>query len=85
MVRPLTCRVKNNQSYELGQVAPPSGPVDAELVLWEKAKEWALAEFNKKGPSLDRLLDILVHDTEVVRLTRQRIEELTEARADVSI
>ena len=28
-----------------GQVKPPSGPVDAELVLWEKAKEWAAAEF----------------------------------------
>ena len=26
-----------------GQVKPPSGPVDAEFVLWEKAKEWALA------------------------------------------
>ena len=67
-----------------GQVKPPSGPVDAELVLWEKAKEWALAEFNKKGPSLDPLLDILVHDTEVVRLTRQRMEELTKAQADKS-
>ena len=67
-----------------GQVKPPSGPVDAELVLWEKAKEWALAEFNKKGPSLDPLLDILVHDTEVVQLTRQRMEELTKAQADKS-
>ena len=26
-----------------GQVKPQSGPVDAEFVLWEKAKEWALA------------------------------------------
>ena len=26
-----------------GQVKPPSGPVNAELVLWEKAKEWALS------------------------------------------
>ena len=68
-----------------GQVTPPSGPVDAELVSWEKAKEWALTEFNKKGPSLDPLLDILVHDTEVARLTRQRMEELTEAQADVSM
>jgi hypothetical protein len=59
--------------------------VDAELVLWEKAKEWALTEFNKKGPSLDPLMDILVHDTEVARLTRQRMEELTEAQADVSM
>ena len=28
-----------------GQVKPPSGPVEAELVLWEKAKEWALAKY----------------------------------------
>ena len=30
------------------------------------------------------LLDILVHDTEVVRLTRQRMEELTKAQGDKS-
>ncbi|MDP6494328.1 MAG: hypothetical protein QGI09_02640, partial [Dehalococcoidia bacterium] len=59
-----------------------SGPVDAELVLWEKAKEWALSELNKRGPSADSLLDMLVHDTEVARLTRQRMEELTESRPD---
>ena len=68
-----------------GQITPPSGPVDAELVLWEKAKEWALAELKKKGPSEDPLLDLLVHDTEVAKLTRQRMEELTEAQADPSI
>ena len=67
-----------------GQVTPPTGPVDAELVLWEKAKEWALSELKKKGPSADPLLDILIHDTEVARLTRQRMEELTETQADVS-
>ena len=65
-----------------GQVQPPSGPVDAELVIWEKAKEWALAEFNKKGPSEDPLLDLLVHDTEVARLTRQRMEELQQSAAN---
>ena len=68
-----------------GQVKPPSGPVDAELVLWEKAKEWALSELNKRGPSTDPLLDMLVHDTEVARLTRQRMEELRGAQADVSM
>jgi hypothetical protein len=65
-----------------GQVKEPSGPVDAELVLWEKAKEWASLEIMRKGPSLDPLLDLLLHDAEVARLTRQRMEELTEARAD---
>ena len=56
-----------------GQVKPPLGPVDAELILWEKAKEWAAAELDRKGPSADPLLDILVYDTEVARLTHQRI------------
>ena len=56
--------------------------MDAELVIWEKAKEWALAEFNKKGPSEDPLLDFLVHDTEVARLTRQRMEELQQSAAN---
>ena len=68
-----------------GQVKPPSGPVDAELVLWEKANEWALAELNRKDPSAEPILDILVHDTEVALLTRQRMEELIEAQADESL
>ena len=59
-----------------GQVPPPSGPVDAELVMWEKAKEWALAELDRKGPSAEPLLDILLHDTELARLTRQRMDQL---------
>ena len=67
-----------------GQVTPPSGPVDAELVFWEKAKEWALSELKKKGPSADPLLDILLHDTEAARLARQLMEELTELLADKS-
>ena len=68
-----------------GQVKPPSGPMDAELVLWEKAKEWALAELNRKNPSAEPLLDLLVHDMEVARLTRQRMEELTESQANKPI
>ncbi len=67
-----------------GQVKEPSGPVDAELVLWEKAKEWASLEIMRKGPSLDPLLDLLLHDTEVARVTQQRMEELTEAPAVTS-
>ena len=63
-----------------GQVQPPGGPVDAELVMWEQAKEWALAELDRKGPSAEPLLDILFHDTEVVRLTRQWMEELKQWR-----
>ena len=63
-----------------GQVQPPGGPVDAELVMWEQAKEWALAELDRKGPSAEPLLDILFHDTEVMRLTRQWMEELKQWR-----
>jgi hypothetical protein len=47
--------------------------------LWEKAKEWASLEIMRKGPSLDPLLDLLLHDTEVARLTRQRMEELQQS------
>jgi hypothetical protein len=65
-----------------GQLKEPSGPVDAELVLWEKAKEWASLEIMRKGPSLDPLLDLLLHDTEVARLTRQRMEELQQSAAN---
>ena len=54
--------------------------MDAELVMWEQAKEWALAELDRKGPSAEPLLDILFHDTEVVRLTRQWMEELKQWR-----
>ncbi len=59
-----------------GQVQPPSGPVDVEVVMLEKAKEWATLEIIKKGPSADPLLDILSHDPEMARLTRQRMDEL---------
>ena len=38
------------------QVQPPSGPEDAELVLWEVAKEWAELEFKKQRPSIDPLM-----------------------------
>ena len=65
-----------------GQVTPPSGPVDAELVLWEKAKEWALSDLNKKRPSEAPLLDFLVHDTQVAHLTLRRMEELQQSAAN---
>jgi len=65
-----------------GQVQPPTGPTDPELVLWQRAKERAAAEFNKKGPSEDPLLDILSQDADVARLTRQRMEELQQSAAN---
>lgn len=65
-----------------GHVEPPSGPIDPELVLWQQAKEWAMAELLKKGPSADPMLDILTRDAELARLTKQRMEELKRAQTD---
>ena len=59
-----------------GRVQPPSGPVDVEVVMLEQAGEWATLEIIKKRPSADPLQDILNHDAEMARLTRQRMDEL---------
>ena len=61
-----------------GQVRPPSRPEVAELVLWEKAKEWAEMEISRKGPSSDPLMDQLIWDSEIARLAHERMEELLE-------
>ena len=61
-----------------GQERPPSRPEDAELVLWEKAKEWAEMEISRKGPSSDPLMDQLIWDSEIARLAHERMEELLE-------
>ena len=61
-----------------GQVQPPSGPEDADLVLWEEAREWAELEISRKGPSSDPLMDQLIWDSEIARLAHERMEELLE-------
>ena len=61
-----------------GQVQPPSGPEDAELVLWAEAREWAELEISRKGPSSDPLMDQLIWDSEIARLAHERMEELLE-------
>ena len=61
-----------------GQVQPPSGPEDAELVRWEEAREWAELEISRKGPSSDPLMDQLIWDSEIARLAHERMEELLE-------
>jgi hypothetical protein len=61
-----------------GQVQPPSGPEDAELVLWAEAREWAELEISRKGPSSDPLMDQLIWDSEIARLAHERMEELRE-------
>ena len=61
-----------------GQLPPPSGPEDAELVLWEVAKTWAELEFKKQRPSIDSLPAFTLGEIEIPALAQQRMEELQE-------
>ena len=61
-----------------GQVQPPSGPEDADLVLWEEAKAWAELEFEKQRPSIDPLLAFTLGEIEIPALAQERMEELRE-------
>ena len=59
-----------------GQVQPPTGPEDAELVLWEEAKAWAELEFKKQRPSIDPLMAFTLGEIEIPALAQERMEEL---------
>jgi hypothetical protein len=61
-----------------GQVQPPKGPEDADLVLWEKAREWAELEFKKQRPSIDPLTAFTLGEIEIPALAQERMEELRE-------
>ena len=61
-----------------GQLPPPSGPEDAELVLWEVAKTWAELKFKKQRPSIDSLMAFTLGEIEIPALAQQRMEELQE-------
>ncbi len=61
-----------------GQVQPPSGPEDAELVLWAEAREWAEKEFKKQRPFIDPLLVYTLGEIEIPALAQERMEELRE-------
>ena len=61
-----------------GQVQPPSGPEDAELVLWAEAREWAEMEFEKQRPFIDPLLVYTLGEIEIPALAQERMEELRE-------
>ena len=61
-----------------GQVQPPSGPEDAELVLWEEAREWAEMEFKKQRPSIEPLTAFTLGEIEIPALAQERMEELRE-------
>ena len=64
-----------------GQVQPPSGPEDAELVLWAEAREWAELEFKKRRPSIDALTAFTLGEIEIPALAQRRMEELLEQSA----
>ena len=55
---------------------PPSGPVDAELVMPESARQWAVVELAKRGPASDPILDILTRNSELADLTKERMRQL---------
>ena len=61
-----------------GQVQPPSGPEDAELVLWETAKRWAELEFKKQRPSIDPTMEFTLGQVEIPVLALERMGELRE-------
>ncbi len=61
-----------------GQVQPPSGPEDAELVLWEEAREWAEMEFKKQRPSIDPLMAYTLGEIEIPALALERMEEIRQ-------
>ena len=60
------------------QVQPPSGPEDAELMLWEEAREWAEMEFKKQRPSIDPLMAFTLGAIEIPALAQERMEALRE-------
>ena len=61
-----------------GQVQPPSGPEDAELVLWEEAREWAEMEFKKQRPSIGPLMAYTLGGIEIPELAQERMKELRD-------
>ena len=61
-----------------GQLPPPSGPEDAELVLSAEAREWAELEFKKQRPFIDPLMAFTLGEIEIPALAQERMEELRE-------
>ena len=61
-----------------GQVQPPSGPEDAELVLWAEAREWAEMEFEKQRGAIDPLMAYTLGEIEIPALALERMEELRQ-------
>lgn len=66
-----------------GGLEPPSGPVDAELVMMESAKQWAAMELAKRPPSSDPIMDLISRDSDLAYLTQERIRQLRESENQV--
>ena len=49
-----------------------------------KAKEWALAEINEKGPPAEPFLDLLLRDADVAKLAHHQIEEVRPGKAVIA-
>ena len=61
-----------------GQVQPPSGPEDAELVQWAEAREWAEMEFEKQRGAIDPLMAYTLGEIEIPALALERMEEIRQ-------
>jgi hypothetical protein len=61
-----------------GQVQRPSGPEDADLVLWEEARAWAEVEFKKRRTSTDPFMALTLEEIEIPALAQERMEQLRE-------
>ena len=59
-----------------GEMEPPTGPVDAELVMVESARQWAVVELAKKPPSSDPVMDLISRDSDLAYLIQVRLGEL---------
>ena len=59
-----------------GNVAPPDGPENPELVMRQQAEAWARRQWDKRPPSDDLFSDLLTEDQEIAKLTRRRMQDL---------
>ncbi|MQF69060.1 hypothetical protein FIM12_01800 [SAR202 cluster bacterium AD-804-J14_MRT_500m] len=63
-----------------GQIKPPSGSTDPEMVLWEEAIEWAKTELLKQGPSAEPEIEMLFHNSKLSTLAHDKMDELRKSR-----
>jgi hypothetical protein len=62
-----------------GDVPPPDGPDDPDLVLWQQAERWATLVLRREGPAVDPMRALI--DVKIARhvtLAQQRAAELRQ-------